>query len=343
MTITTRRDTRARNTGSPPPAGGEAITVTGLSRRFGKHEALDGVSLSVRSGEIYGFLGPNGAGKSTLVRILCTLLAPTGGQAVVAGFDVRHQAARIRPRIGAALQATALDDTQTGEELLHIQAALYGLPRREVAARLAEIREFIDLGDALDRRVGTYSGGMKRRLDLALALVHRPRLVFLDEPTTGLDPASRAGLWTEISRLNRELGMTIFLTTQYMEEADELAHRVGFINRGRLVTEGTPGELKRSLGTDLILATVDGARGQALASVRSLPQVRSAEVQQDTIVASVADGPSALSPIAVTLAGQGLRVRDLTLRQPTLDDVFLAVTGEHVRPGEEPPAATGGR
>lgn len=311
-----------------------AIDVHHVRRRFAGHWALDGISMCVRSGEIYGFLGPNGAGKSTLVRILCTLLRPTEGTAVVAGYDIRTQQREIRLRIGAALQATALDDSQTGQEMLELQGRLYGLDRRQVRARLAEIGELIDLGDALHRRAGTYSGGMRRRLDLALALVHNPSVVFLDEPTSGLDPASRARLWQEIRRLNRDLAITVFLTTQYMEEADKLADRVSFISHGRLVAQGTPAELKRSIGNDLVVAAVSGLPARAAAAaLAAVPHVRSVSVRGPVVTSAVADGGAAIGPIAVALAAAGARVENLTLRQPTLDDVFLSITGEHVQGG----------
>ena len=222
-----------------------AVLTTGLVRRFGSLTAVDGLNLEIRRGEIYGFLGPNGAGKSTLLRVLCTLLRPSAGRAVVAGYDVVDQPQEVRFRIGVALQEAALDDRQSGRELLSLQGRLYGLRSSEIRIRLNDVLDLVDIGDAIDRRIGTYSGGMKRRLDLAAALMHNPEVLFLDEPTTGLDPTSRASVWSEVRRLNAELGMTIFLTTQYLEEADELADRVGIISRGRLVAEGPPDVLKR--------------------------------------------------------------------------------------------------
>src|SRR5215468_7542961 len=250
---------------------GHAIRAEALSRHFNGTRAVDNVDLWIPAGEIYGFLGPNGAGKSTTVLMLCTLLAPTGGHAQVAGYDVAAQPGQVRLRIGVALQDAALDPRQTGSELLQLQGRLYGLSRRDLARRLAELGELIELGDALERPVGTYSGGMKRRLDLAASLVHNPEVVFLDEPTTGLDPASRARVWSEIRRLNQELGITIFLTTQYLEEADELADRVGIIDHGVIVAEGTPAELKRSVGSDVIVARVDGAASAARSAVAAVP------------------------------------------------------------------------
>src|SRR3989449_4407109 len=231
------------------------IEVEGLVRVFKKGpRAVDGIDLAVASGEIYGFLGPNGAGKSTTVHMLTTLLPPTEGTARVAGYDVVSQGPQVRASIGAALQEAALDPLLTGREHLRLQASLQALPRETRKARADELLERVGLAEAADRKVKGYSGGMKRRLDLALALVHRPRVLFLDEPTTGLDPQSRAALWTEVARLAREDGVTVFLTTQYLEEADVLADRVGIIDHGRLVAEGTPGELKAEVGRPTVEA-----------------------------------------------------------------------------------------
>jgi len=307
-----------------------AIHTERLARHFSGVPAVDGVDLRIPPGEIYGFLGPNGAGKSTTVRMLCTLLSPTGGRALVAGHDIAAAPGRVRLGIGVALQDAALDPKQTGSELLRLQGRLYGLGNRALVRRLAELAELTELGDALGRPVGTYSGGMKRRLDLAAALVHNPQILFLDEPTTGLDPASRARVWAEIRRLNQQLGMTIFLTTQYLEEADELAHRVGIIDRGRIVAEGTPGELKRSVGTDVIVARVDGDPAVALPLVQAVPGVRGAEAHGGELVIATGDGAAAISGVAVALAKCAVAVRDLTLRTPTLDDVFLELTGSHI-------------
>jgi ABC-2 type transport system ATP-binding protein len=309
---------------------GVAILTEGLVRHFGEIRAVDGVDLRIARGEIYGFLGPNGAGKSTTVRMLCTLLAPTGGRAVVAGFDVATHPGEVRLRIGVALQEAALDPKQTGRELLRLQGLLYGLPSRALPERVAELGELIDLSDALDRPIATYSGGMKRRLDLAAALVHNPEILFLDEPTTGLDPASRARMWTEIRRLNQQLGITVFLTTQYLEEADELAQRVGIIDSGRIVAEGTPAELKRAVGTDVIVARVEGDANRVRAAVATVPGVSSVEAHGSELVIAVDNGPAAISPVAVALAGTDVPVRELTLRTPTLDDVFLDLTGTHI-------------
>jgi ABC-2 type transport system ATP-binding protein len=307
-----------------------AISVDGLVRRFDGVTAVDHVNLEVERGEIYGFLGPNGAGKSTMVRILCTLLTPTEGRAVVAGYDVAAEPGAVRLRIGVALQEAALDPKQTGVELLRLQGRLYGLSRAEINRRLGELAGLVDIGAALSRPIGTYSGGMRRRLDLAAALVHGPQVLFLDEPTTGLDPVSRARMWQEVRRLNREQGMTIFLTTQYLEEADELADRVGIIDGGRLVAEGTPEQLKRSVGNDVIVAQVDGHASAGRAAARTVPGVRGVEVHGTELWIITADGAAAVGPVAAALS-RVAPVRNLTLRTTTLDDVFLELTGNHIR------------
>ncbi len=312
-------------------SAGSAIRSESLVREFAEVKAVNGVDLDVATGEIYGFLGPNGAGKSTTVRMLCTLLAPTSGQATVAGFDVATDPGAVRLRIGVALQEAALDPRQTGAELLRLQGLLYGLSKGEASGRVGELGELMDLVDALDRPISTYSGGMRRRLDLAAALVHNPDILFLDEPTTGLDPVSRARVWEEVRRLNTELGMTIFLTTQYLEEADTLADRVGIIDAGRIVAEGTPTELKRSVGTDVIIIRVDGDGAAVCPAISRVPGIISVEAHDSEIVVSTSDGSGTVSPVAVALSACEVRVRDLTLRTPTLDDVFLELTGSHIR------------
>jgi ABC-2 type transport system ATP-binding protein len=311
----------------PGQAGPVAIATEGLVRRFGSFTAVDGIDLSVARGEIYGFLGPNGAGKSTLLRMLCTLLRPSAGRAVVAGHDVVAEPQEVRFRIGVALQEAALDDRQSGRELLALQGRLYGLRSSEVRIRLADVLGLVDIGAAIDRRIATYSGGMKRRLDLAAALMHNPEVLFLDEPTTGLDPTSRDSVWREVRRLNTELGMTIFLTTQYLEEADELAHRVGIIADGRLVAEGPPDGLKRSIGHDVIVVEADGRDPEA---VRRIAVVDAVSVEGQTITIVTADGSSAVNAVALALSRTGLRVRSLTVRTPTLDDVFRQLTGSAI-------------
>jgi ABC-2 type transport system ATP-binding protein len=319
---------------SAPQTHGIAIQANKLVREFNGVTAVDGVDLEINEGEIYGFLGPNGAGKTTTVRMLCTLLAPTRGHAIVAGYDVVDNPGAVRLRIGVALQEASLDPKKTGEELLRLQARLYGLSKSVARTRAAELAELIDLGDALHRPISTYSGGMKRRLDLAAALVHNPGLLFLDEPTTGLDPVSRAAVWQEVSRLNREFGVTIFLTTQYLEEADALAGRVGIIDGGQIVAEGTPTELKRSIGTDVIVVRVDGDAALARPAVEGVPGVIQVEARRHELVISTTDGPATVSGVAVALITSGTTVRDLTLRTPTLDDVFLELTGHSTSDGD---------
>jgi ABC-2 type transport system ATP-binding protein len=303
-----------------------AVWVQGLVRNFGHTTALRGVDLEVRTGEMYGFLGPNGAGKSTLIRILCTLVHPSEGRAVVAGHDVVTEPQEVRARIGCALQEAALDDGQTGRQLLALQGRLYGLRRREIRRRLDEVLDLVAIGDAIDRRIGTYSGGMKRRVDLAAALVHDPEVLFLDEPTTGLDPDSRERVWIEVARLNRELGKTIFLTTQYLEEADALADRVGIISQGRLVAEGTPRSLKRDVGRDVIEVEVSGTDPTISERLTNLDGVDSASCETGRLVISTPDAAAALSPVAVELGKSGLQVKSLAIRTPTLDDVFRHLT-----------------
>jgi ABC-2 type transport system ATP-binding protein len=307
-----------------------AVVTESIERRFDDTVAVDGVDLEVRAGEIYGFLGPNGAGKTTLVRMLCTLLLPSAGRALVLGHDVATEPGQVRLRIGVALQDAALDDRQTGRELLTLQARLYGLNRTEVNRRVAELLPMVDIGDAIDRRIGTYSGGMKRRLDLAAALVHNPDVLFLDEPTTGLDPASRALVWREVRRLSAQLGTTIFLTTQYLEEADELADRVGIIDHGKLVAEGAPDELKRSISDDVIVARVEGATDDVIRALCAIDGVDGVDVRGHEIIVRTTNGAAAVSPVAVALSRDGVRVHSLTLRTPTLDDVFLELTGGHI-------------
>ena len=293
------------------------------------------MDLAVRKGEIYGFLGPNGAGKTTVIRVLVTLLAPTSGTITVAGHDVVRQPDLVRSRIGVALQDAALDNKQTGRELLRLQGLLYGLGRREADRRIDELADLVDIGDAMKRQIGTYSGGMKRRLDLAAALIHRPEVLFLDEPTTGLDPISRSRIWDEVREINGGMGVTVFLTTQYLEEADALADRVGIINHGQLAAQGSPAELKRDRGADLIVARIgsENERDAAAATeaLSAIPSVAAIETHGNEITISVTNGAALISAVALRLNEQGLTVQELTLRTPTLDDVFLQVTGVRFR------------
>ena len=318
-----------------------AVEADGLTRRFGSVKAVDGIDLAVSRGEIYGFLGPNGAGKTTVLRMLTTLLLPTGGSARVAGYDIVEEPNAVRLRIGAALQEAALDAKQTGRELLRLQARLYGLRGKDVKRRVEEMAALVDIGDAIDRLIGTYSGGMKRRLDLAAGLIHGPQILFLDEPTTGLDPISRAKVWDEVRRVNAETGVTVFLTTQYLEEADHLAQRVGIIDEGRIVAEGSPTELKRAIGSDVIIAKIDGETADAALFCERIAGVSSVSVHADELTLSVADGARLIGPVAIALDQYGANVQELILRTPTLDDVFLHYSGarlgatEDARRGDE--------
>jgi|SRR5215218_3762463 len=318
-----------------------AIEVIGLEREFkGAIRAVNGIDLEVDAGEVFGFLGPNGAGKTTTVRMLVTLLRPTGGQARVAGFDVAEQPAQVRRRIGVALQDAALDPLMTGSELVELQATLHGIAPRAVRGRAAELIERVGLSQAAGRRVGTYSGGMRRRLDLAMALIHEPEVLFLDEPTTGLDPTSRLTLWNEVRRL-RDEGTTVFLTTQYLEEADQLADRIGIIAAGRIVAGGTPAALKAEIGTphlDLVLGDcTDLARARE--AVAGFGDHRPAS-EGCHLSIGLAHGSADIAPILRALDDAGFVVAELELKQPTLDDVFLAKTGEHLEGAAEPePAA----
>ena len=312
----------------------DAIYAQGLVRTFGPVRAVDGVDLGVHQGEIFGFLGPNGAGKTTVIRMLITLLTPTAGEIRVAGYDVLREPNEVRLRIGVAQQDASLDDKQTGRELLRLQGRLYGLSRRGTDRRIAELSGLVDIGPAMDRMIATYSGGMKRRLDLAAALIHSPQVLFLDEPTTGLDPVSRSRIWDEVRGINSESGVTIFLTTQYLEEADALAHRVGIIDRGRLAAQGTPADLKRALGSDLIVINVDGEVDRAVHALNSIPEVSRIDLHGQELTASVSNGAALISAVALALDHEGARVQELTLRTPTLDDVFLQVTGGRLQSGD---------
>ena len=307
-----------------------AIEARNLVRSFGDNHAVDGVNLAVPKGEIYGFLGPNGAGKSTTVRVLCTLLSPSSGSASVAGYDVEKEAAEVRVRIGVALQEAALDDKQSGREILELQARLFGLSAKDRIERVERSIELADLDDAIDEWVETYSGGMKRRLDLAASLIHDPEILFLDEPTTGLDPVSRVRVWDEVRRLNQKFGVTVFLTTQYLEEADALADRVGIIDQGRIVQEGTPADLNRSVGADVIVVNLTENLEQAAAAAKALPAVDEVTAGSQGLTISTADGAGLVADVAVAFSRQGISPQSLTVRTPSLDDVFLRATGHRL-------------
>lgn len=307
-----------------------AIQASGLTKKFGEKLAVDNIELAINKGEIYGFLGPNGAGKSTTIRMLVTLMAPTKGNAWVMGHSILDNVAQARLCIGVALQDVALDEQQTGAEFLKLQGRLYGLSYKDVNKRVVELRELVDIGEAFDQRIKTYSGGMKRRLDLAAALIHNPDVLFLDEPTSGLDPVSRMKVWEEIRRLNKNLSITIFMTTQYLEEADQLTNRVGIIAEGRIVAEGTPKQLKRNIGEDLVVVQTHDDTSNVVAILRSVPDVGQIEVHDHEITIASASGAKIIGPIAVALHQAGIAAEHLTLRTPSLDDVFLEVTGNRM-------------
>jgi ABC-2 type transport system ATP-binding protein len=310
-----------------------AIEAHDLVRRFDKVEAVRGVDLEVAEGEIYGFLGPNGAGKSTTVRILTTLLSPTSGSGSVLGHDVAAERTAVRRLIGVALQEAGLDPKQTGRELLTLQGRLYGLRGEVLTAQVAEVTELVGLTDAIDRRIQTYSGGMKRRIDLASALLHRPRVLFLDEPTTGLDPLSRTLIWDRIRELRERFGATIFLTTQYLEEADELADRVAIIDQGRIVRQGTPAVLKAEVGADVIDVSVDerecGAARVTIEGMQAGGELPAGELRGTGTgyTLFVPDGPRNIAVLIRGLDRAGVRFGAVSVSRPTLDDVFLSATG----------------
>jgi ABC-2 type transport system ATP-binding protein len=316
---------------SPTGTTDLAVLARGLRRSFkGGIEAVRDIDLSVSTGEVFGFLGPNGAGKTTTVRMLCTLLAPSAGSASVVGLDVVRHAAAVRRRIGVALQEIGLDPVQTGRELLELQCGLYGITGRRGRRRAEALLELVGLTDAADRRTKTYSGGMKRRLDLATALVHSPDVLFLDEPTTGLDPASRMTIWDEVRRINAG-GATVFLTTQYMEEADKLCDRLAIIDEGRIVAEGTPERLKAEMGHDVVSLALDGAdAGATEAALRGLPGLERVVAEQDALALYVENGAGSIAEIVRRLDGDAIVVGAITVARPSLDDVFLNSTGRRL-------------
>jgi ABC-2 type transport system ATP-binding protein len=313
-----------------------AIEARGLTRTFeGEIEAVRSIDLSVRSGEVFGFLGPNGAGKTTTVRMFCTLLPPTSGSARVAGLDVVADGAEVRRRIGVALQEIGLDPVQSGRELLELQCGLYGITGSAGKERAQELLELVGLLDAADRRIKTYSGGMKRRLDLASALVHSPEVLFLDEPTTGLDPASRITVWDEVRRINSE-GTTVFLTTQYLEEADKLCDRLAIIDGGEIVVSGTPESLKAEMGHDVVSVALEGADSAATeAALRDLPGIERVIAEPDALALYVEDGAGSIAEVVRRLDRAQLQVGAISVARPSLDDAFLKATGRRLEEGEE--------
>jgi ABC-2 type transport system ATP-binding protein len=306
----------------------DAIVVDELRKRYGEVQALDGVSFSVREGEVFGLLGPNGAGKSTTVRVLATLTKPDSGRAVVAGHDVTDEPRTVRQSIGYVPQASGVDRAATGRENLTLHAQIQGLRGREIPTRVDELLRLFDLADAADRVVSGYSGGMKRRLDIALALVHRPSVIYLDEPTTGLDPEARVAMWGELERLAQGERLTILLTTHYLEEADVLADRLAIASHGRIVAEGTPEELKRELRGDAVTLELDDGRGdEAARIVAALGAVHDATIDGKLLRARADNGARAVPGILSALETNGIGVASVTVARPSLDDVYLHHTG----------------
>ncbi|HLE47855.1 MAG TPA: ATP-binding cassette domain-containing protein [Candidatus Thermoplasmatota archaeon] len=308
-----------------------AIQTRQLVKHYGDVKAVDGVDLNVERGELYGFLGPNGAGKTTTISILSTMLKPTSGEARVAGLDVLTQSYAVRKRIGIVFQDPSLDEELTGRENMVFHARLYKVPRAERDRRIDDLLAMVDLRDRQNSRVKEYSGGMRRRLELARGLLHNPEVLFLDEPTLGLDPQTRNHIWDYIRRLNKERGVTMMLTTHYMEEADMLCNRIGIIDKGRIVAEGTPAELKAQLGGDLVYVEVEGANGKVPDAIKALPFVRSAIATTSGVQLEVQNGESAIPKILDAVRGSGGVVQSINLKKPTLNDVFVKHTGRQIR------------
>jgi ABC-2 type transport system ATP-binding protein len=326
---------------APTPIGRTMIETRDLRRSFRTRkstvEAVQGVDLTVAAGEVFGFLGPNGAGKTTTLRMLATLLVPSGGSATIAGADLRREPALVRERIGYVPQGGSTDPAESGRRELIIQGRLYGMSRSAAVSRAAEVLAALDLEAAADRKIGTYSGGMKRRLDVGLGIVHRPAVLFLDEPTTGLDPQARARMWDEIRKLKSE-GTTVFLTTHYLEEADALADRLAIIDHGKIVASGTADELKSEIAGDVITLGVDGLAERVLELVQRQPYVREATIDGEVVRLYVDRGEAAVPQILRTLDGAGLAPQTITLARPSLDDVFLRQTGRSLRDEAKPAA-----
>jgi ABC-2 type transport system ATP-binding protein len=321
----------------------DAIVAERLEKRYGEVQALDGVSFRVRSGEVFGLLGPNGAGKSTTVKVLTTLTTPDRGRAEVAGHDVVREPNEVRRSIGYVPQSSGVDRDATGRENLMLQGRVQGMSGGRLRDRVQHLLDLLGIAEAADRVVRGYSGGMKRRLDVGLGLVHGPQVLFLDEPTTGLDPEARAAMWEELAVLAREELLTILLTTHYLEEADALTDRLAIVSRGRIVVEGTAEELKGRLqGEAVVVELADGAVDDAVAVVRALEEVREVSAEGRLLRSRVADGARAVPAILAALEAGGTAVESVTMHRPSLDDVYLHYTGRDFRAEDEAGGATEG-
>jgi ABC-2 type transport system ATP-binding protein len=306
----------------------DAIVTEDLRKRYKQVQALDGVSFAVQDGEVFGLLGPNGAGKSTTVRVLATLTQADSGRALVAGENVREHPNRVRRLIGYVAQDSGVDREATGSENLMLQGRIHGMSGAPLRRRVDELLELVGLADASDRVASGYSGGMKRRLDIAMGLVHRPRVLFLDEPTTGLDPEARAAMWVEVERLAQQESLTILLTTHYLEEADRLAQRVAIVSQGRIVVEGTPDELKRGLQGESVTVELRETNGRMIDAERVVADIAgNVHVEGNSVRARVPNGAQAIPVILVALDGAGIEVAAVTTARPSLDDVYLHYTG----------------
>lgn len=311
-----------------------AIRTHQLVKHYGEVRAVDGVDLHVEDGELYGFLGPNGAGKTTTLSILATLVKPASGSAEVAGFDVLKHPGKVRESIGVVFQDPSLDEELSARENMVFHARLYKVPKSERDRRIDDLLQMVELADRQRDRVKEFSGGMRRRLELARGLLHEPKILFLDEPTLGLDPQTRAHLWDYIGRLNRERGVTMMLTTHYMEEADMLCRRIGIIDRGKIVAEGTPAELKAGIGSDVIYVSVNGGSDSFHDALRKVAEVRNVQPAPEGLQLEVLEGERAIPKILDTLRGAGGSVSSISLKKPSLNDVFIKLTGHGIRDEE---------
>lgn len=313
-----------------------AIEVEGITKEYGTLKAVDNVSLLVEAGTIFGLLGPNGAGKTTLIAMLVTMRRPTSGSARVNGFDVRQQSDSVRKSIGIVFQDPSLDDELTARENLDMHAAMYNVPKEERQQRMAELTGIVGLGDKLDVQVKKFSGGMKRRLEIARGLLHQPKVLFLDEPTIGLDPQTRAGIWEYVEKLNKQKGVTIIMTTHYMDEADKVCKSIAIIDGGKIIAKGSPESLKNSLGGDIIsIKCSDG--GGCISKLTKLKWVKSTVKHDGFIDVRVEKGEEKIPKILTLMEKHGIVVESVSLRKPSLDDVFLHYTGRMIREAEADP------